>query len=137
MRKIKFRAKQINDNNWISGYGVVISDGFCAIPCCIRGDTCDWKLFTVTCDINTLGQYTGLKDKDGKEIYEGDIIESENYGHARHYVRYIEDDAMFVAMIIDSPIMDYCSINQSWIDKFCKKIIGNIHDNPELIKKEE
>ena len=81
----------------------------------------------------TVGQFAGLYDKDGREIYEGDIIISEELKHTCHYVRYMESEAMFVAMIIGSPLDEYCGIRQSWIDKFSKKIIGNIHDNPELL----
>lgn len=80
-------------------------------------------------------QFTGLHDKNGREIYEGDIIVSQDYSHARHYVRYIDDEAMFVAMIIGSSLMEYCAIRQSWIDKYDKKIIGNIYDDPELVGK--
>ena len=84
-------------------------------------------------ETETVGQFTGLYDRNGMEIYEGDIIISDEYKHTRHYVRYMESEAMFVAMIIGSPLDEYCGIRQSWIDKFSKKIIGNIHDNPELL----
>jgi uncharacterized phage protein (TIGR01671 family) len=136
MREIKFRAKQINDNNWISGYGVIIGDGFCAIPYTIRGNTYDWKLTTITCDINTLGQYTGLKDKNGKEIYEGDILTwSENgitsnplvveFKHGAFGYTYSYD---FVSFSGNSNFM----FNQFDTDiRF--EVIGNIYDNPELI----
>ena len=118
MRTIKFRAKNL-DGEWVYGFYVeeerqtlngfekkhfIVNDGYdYAKP-------------------DTVGQFTGLYDKDGKEIYEGDIIISEELKHTCHYVRYI------------SPLDEYCGIRQSWIDKFSKKIIGNIHDNPELLK---
>ena len=152
MREIKFRAKQINDNNWISGYGVIIGDGFCAIPYTIRGNTHNWKLTTIICDINTLGQYTGLKDKNGKEIYEGDIVRNKEIGgYGMVYigiVRYYDKDCRFG---IDTTTTNKftkrllftdgeCIINDghctiTYTDEY--EIIGNIYDNPELIKEEE
>ena len=91
---------------------------------------------TLGVDDNTVGQFTGLYDRNGKEIYEGDIIISDEYKHTRHYVRYMESEAMFVAMIIGSSLEEYCGIRQSWIDKFSKRVVGNIHDNPELLSNE-
>lgn len=136
MREIKFRGRNY-DGIWMYGYLMpapkpeihpnckhIIS----AIPHTIK--SVDRGLYEV--DENTVGQYTGLKDSNGNEIYEGDIIMSE--GHSVHYVRYLEDEATFIAMIVGSPLQEWCGIRQSWIDKFKKKIIGNIHDNSELLK---
>jgi uncharacterized phage protein (TIGR01671 family) len=169
MREIKFRAKQINDNNWISGYGVIIGDGFCAIPYTIRGNTHNWKLTTITCDINTLGQYTGLKDKNGKEIYEGDILYVKEFanmflnlqfsfdevkefaladgkGNLLHEYKCVISfiDGNMIAKLIDAKLCD-CDLYISALfgdmrysqPIFEFEIIGNIHDNPELIKEEE
>lgn len=136
MREIKFRGRNY-DGIWMYGYLMpapkpeihpnckhIIS----AIPHTIK--SVDRGLYEV--DENTVGQYTGLKDSNGNEIYEGDIIMSE--GHSVHYVMYLEDEATFIAMIVGSPLQEWCGIRQSWIDKFKKKIIGNIHDNSELLK---
>lgn len=131
-REIKFRGKRKTDGEWLYGYYFVnrglhfiVTDDLAP-----AGNTFeDYEV-----DPETVGQYTELKDRKGKEIYEGDIIVSQDYSHARHYVRYIDDEAMFVAMIIGSSLMEYCAIRQSWIDKYDKKIIGNIHDNPELLE---
>lgn len=125
MRTIKFRGKRVNRREWVYSTEsfVQTDEGICM------------GLYNEEKDVipETVGQFTGLYDKDGKEIYEGDIIISEELKHTCHYVRYMESEAMFVAMIIGSPLDEYCGIRQSWIDKFSKKIIGNIHDNPELL----
>lgn len=132
MRTIKFRGKNL-DGEWVYGFYVEEErqtlNGF------------EKKYFIVNDGYDyvkpdTVGQFTGLHDKDGKEIYEGDIIISEELKHTCHYVRYMESEAMFVAMIIGSPLDEYCGIRQSWIDKFSKRVIGNIHDNPELLSNE-
>ncbi len=126
MRTIKFRGKSLLKGKWIYGH---LLDAECGENLMIQVNASE----TLGVDDNTVGQFTGLYDRNGKEIYEGDIIISDEYKHTRHYVRYMESEAMFVAMIIGSPLDEYCGIRQSWIDKFSKKIIGNIHDNPELL----
>ena len=85
---------------------------------------------------DTVGQFTGLTDKNGKEIYEGDVIESNS---TRHVVKYMEKGALFAGVstsIKDSMTGDYAEIPlwQHWIDGWGKEVIGNIHDNPELLK---
>lgn len=77
-----------------------------------------------------LMQYTGLKDKDGKEIYEGDILffRDEN-------MKYIVvwQDAAFIIKSIE--IRKY-SEKMCWLDdtEICCEIVGNIYENPELLE---
>lgn len=133
MREIKFRGRKPN-GEWVYG-DLVTTETTDVIPTKKEILPFDAVLFenTEVVEETTIGQFTGLHDKNGEEIYEGDIIEAENVSH---YVRYIEDQAMFVANIISkNPLMDYCSIFQTWIDKYNKVVIGNIHDNPELLNK--
>ena len=127
MREIKVRGKCMCSDEWV--YGDLIHKRHDRDALMIQ----DEKGLGSDVVPESVGQFTGLLDKNGKEIYEGDIIKSENVSH---YVRYIEDQAMFVANIISkNPLVDYCSIFQTWIDKYNKVVIGNIHDNPELLNK--
>lgn len=83
-------------------------------------------------DADSVGQYTGMKDAKGKRIFEGDIIESNG---CKRLILYNEGEARFVAVVKGSSYVT-CGINQQWINECEKVIIGNIHENPELIKTE-
>lgn len=132
-REIAFRGKSKSTGEWVDGYYVgdntiiayneVVYDlGFIDISPCHD------------CYPGSIGQFTGLYDKNGKEIYEGDIIRSfDSSGDAiLHYI--VWEEARFVALYKGRYFRSKCFLGQDWLDEFDKEVIGNIHDNPELLK---
>ncbi len=126
MKEIKFRGKRLDNGAW--EYGDLVQFGQkCHTPCkcaIIPGTASGSEpLCKVLLDYEvnpaTIGQYTGLKDKSGRKIYEGDIVEHEYY-HSNRVVKWDEDQAKFDGW--------YKSEEKHY------RIIGNIHDNPELLK---
>ena len=128
MREIVFRGKRTDIGEWAYGSLLLWPDGEATILESKDGHTAVWKR-----EINpdTVGQYTGLKDRDGKEIYEGDLL---LFVGMVWEVGCNENLASFVLcteyVIGSTPLGEM-------IRSFDFKISGNIHDNPELLEDEE
>lgn len=142
MREILFRAKAINrdkgefrtkykNGDWV--YGLISRpyiDMFPTLPMEFRNEN---GVSGIEVDYKTLGQYTGLTDKNGKKIFEGDIVQGTIVSRWAKNVICCE-----VVYSNDGFISVERTRNSDWVHKvrFAKdiEVIGNIHDNPELLK---
>ena len=129
MREILFRAKRKNGNGeWL--YGDLLHDywvhGDTVMPCAIRYKINSSYSFPIEVIPETVGQFTGLTDKNGREIFEGDKFGNENMP-VRHVVF---EDGKFCFNRVHSQGAD--ALSQDRVGRL--EIIGNIHDKPELIK---
>lgn len=136
MREIKFRGKRIDNGEWVYGYLIEFwtpkgQKQKYAIDTCQtyawEGDSID--VFEIIPE--TVGQYTGLKDKNGKEIYEGDVLQKQ--GFWSWYVAF--EDFAFVTvpcLRVQAVNWKHNRLSEELTDGW--KIIGNRFDNPELLE---
>lgn len=147
MREILFRGKDKDDGNWYEGYYLQLHD---TTYCCMPSDNVDeanrlnkenehhyivfeqmtdWELPNkhLRAEVlpETVCQYTGLTDKNGRRIFEGDILSHDGVGNIKVQFKKSE----FLALGITH---DMFSTLLSSVYKDCE-VIGNIFDNPELI----
>lgn len=97
-----------------------------------------WAIYEADSYYYTLEDYINIKTHEGEDLYEGDIIMSyDSAGNeTKHFIYYdIEFSGYRAKYIIGNGVFgDTCSIYQSWVTEFQKIKIGNIHQNPDLLK---
>ena len=144
MRQIKFRGKFVYANadgslKWVYGdFGHSAVPGKAVINEINPYNEGDFIGHTEVL-IGTVGQFTGIVDRNGVEIYEGDIIcsyDSQN-NPIMHEIYYLENEARFATKLIGYEFMETGNVTKKWIDELDKVVVGNIFDNPELLRKGE
>lgn len=131
MRTIKFRGYNANNKEWLYGSLLKCSDSYLINP----EDSDRIAVDDLIVNTESVGQFTGLHDKNGREIYEGDII-STHLGACE----VIHSDYGWAFCTREENKMNtrdklYYHTFNAWSGYIeCGFVIGNIHDNPELMK---
>lgn len=143
MRTINFKAKCLDNQEWICGFFYKENDNTYIIKDrqkeCMLNRNIPYRV-----DPATVCQFTGFTDKNGKEIYEGDVLRSDEYpysclkdGERDNYyavVYYCEDGACFGTVTAKSPNSDVRGVSDGIPDDVEREkmknfeVVGNIHD---------
>lgn len=115
MREIIFRGKWLDNGEWVEGdlyhrNEEVLINNF-------------YEGFNLAVDPATVGQYTGLKDKNGKRVFEGDIVD---FKGSKFVIAWLDKYSRFAGT---QPGIVFAGFNLAYCE-----VIGNIHDHPELLE---
>lgn len=146
MRKILFRGKRIDGRGWVRGYYIE-----CNGPCILDDDEMffgreDGVEGMYEVDPATVGEYTGLRDRNGVMIFEGDILRFSGlsgktelcvvgYGDFKPFGRTSRSVGFFVYWESDLEQRQKYANLPFWLEESGAVWVGNIHDNPELIRR--
>lgn len=129
MREILFKAKRIDNGEWVEGNLISASDGRRAIS----ETSGNWELYT--CFPETICQFTGLCDKNGKKIWENDILMA-------HLDESYPEDVIYETVewsVVGWAAHETGSADREYLSEFDLKhyeVVGNIFDNKELLQEE-
>lgn len=157
MREILFRGKRIDNDEWVEGFMVICDDRYFILSKtkinCLNPDWLKKGEYAFCCfievDPETVGQFTELTDKNGKKIFEGDVVKAVIVRDLGGGTENREETGIVgydkIGMI--GLITEYDGTVPIWsdffqeltlsgcVDDFWFEVIGNIHDNPELLEK--
>lgn len=136
MREIIFRGKRVDNNEWVEGFYVNVPEHY--------KQEMSGKSYIVSINNGlfmevipeTVGEYTGLKDQNGKKIFEGDIVKYRP-GYWRNLihsvVEYCADKWNYPAF----DLKDHDYVQLTHMGQIELEVVGTIHDNPELLEVKE
>ena len=149
MREFLFRGKSVESGEWV--YGGLVVDNGCAhivrqITQHIKRD--DYECYAINVEPASVSQFTGLTDKNGKKVFEGDILrfndkykpyfaevvfETEDIGSCGCCYSAFQGSG-FVGKVLPGSKYDYSCFSDDFKES---EIVGNIFDNPELVVKND
>jgi uncharacterized phage protein (TIGR01671 family) len=145
-REIKFRGKRIDNGELVYGDLRQIEGHCCVLDYDIgdNGVTDIQRIFDIAYEVipETVGQFTGLLDKNGKDIYEGDLLEIVDYPGENYYVEIAKSDDPphnFIWGYRKKPEAEVRGISDGLFSMLEEgfpggEVIGNIHDHPHLLE---
>lgn len=114
-RELRFRARKKKTGEWIYWW---MKDPI--------------NLYSEEIDFSTIGQFTGIRDNKGKEVYEGDIL----YAYEDNWaIRWDNYEGNYANYILYKPMTNTFPETINRADWIGENVVGNIYENPELIKK--
>lgn len=137
MREILFTGKRTDNGEWVEGYYVYDESGQTTeepTAYIVRLNThpCGWSLIPYKVFPESVGQYTGLTDKNGKKIFEGNILEFSDRLVSVFWHNHLGCwDVNFLKYTNQDSGREDMSTSR-W--RYRAEVVGNIHDNPELLK---
>lgn len=124
------KAKKISDGEWVVGYiiryGHTGKEKYYIVPSYAS------DLYAIEIDPTTICRCTGLKDKNGKLIWENDIVVCRDFTEEKYVIAWKQDEACFEYQQYSCSIMNFEQLSGCEIE-----VIGNIFDNPKLLESEE
>lgn len=137
MKQILFRGKRVDNDEWVCGYLYRLSERLNPFIMFINSNAESHEVI-----LETVGQFTGLCDKNGNKIFEGDILETagpdgadyqdvvhfghfnDDDNHGNEYIGFYVKSGNYTTSLLEMPLgkHNYCYV------------IGNIYDNPELLE---
>lgn len=134
-REILFKAKRLDNGEWVEGYYVYCRKRHYILPVLNKAIGFDEREDEwVEVDPDTICQYTGLTDKNGKKIWENDICDrKEKYPEI---VTYNKGDWQLDYSYALGKEKHFCACNLGFYacERECVEVIGNVFDNPELLE---
>lgn len=138
MREILFKGKRADNGEWVEGYLYITQNGEYEISNYCKYYNCERNTYIVIPE--TVGQYTGMVDKNGTKIFEGDILKIKSCDYDYEYTTQVYYSCHTLCVNIYGQDYDSTAIgfaDDIWDEECCEvEVIGNIYDNPKLLEQE-